>query len=120
MPFQLTFHLVRASTSSFDDFKKRYDQHMATASPILKKYNCTRYSVQLNSAESQSTAMSAMGIPNAPAPTYDAVTTLSFPSLEDFKGFLGDDAHHALVKRDGDMCDNAKTLVLSGDVVEAI
>jgi hypothetical protein len=119
-PIQLTFHLVRSSSLSFDGFRERYKKHMADACPILKQYNCFKYSVQLNSIETQNVAMSAMGIAKASPPTYDAVTTLSFPSLEDFKGFMGDGEHHNLLKRDGDMCDNAKTVILCGEVVDGI
>jgi hypothetical protein len=93
---------------------------MADACPILKRYNCIKYSVQLNSEETQNKTMSAMGVSKAPPPIYDAITTLSFPSLEDFKGFMGDGEHHNLLKRDGDMCDDAKTLILSGEVIVGI
>jgi hypothetical protein len=119
-PLQFTYHLARASPLSFDDFKERYKKHMETAIPILKKYNCTKYSVQLNSTETQNVGLGAMGFSKAPAPIYDAVTTLSFTSVEDFKGFMGDEGHHALLKRDGDMCDNAKTVILSGEEMVGI
>jgi hypothetical protein len=119
-PIQFTYHLARASTLSFDAFKERYKQHMADACPILKRHSCSKYSVQLNSTETQNDGLSAMGLSKPPTPVYDAVTTVSFPSLEDFKGFIGDSEHHALLKRDGDMCDNSKTLILSGEVIVGI
>jgi hypothetical protein len=117
---QFTYHLARASPLSFEDFKERYKKHMETATPILKKYNCNKYSVQLNSTETQNIGLGAMGFPKPPEPVYDAVTTVSFPSVEDFKGFMGDADHHSLLKRDGDMCDNSKTLILSGEEMVGI
>jgi len=112
---------TRSHLLSFDAFKIRYSQHMSDVIPILKQYNCVRYSVQLNSNETQSSALAAMGVSDAAGgPPYDAVTILAFPNLEDFKGFMGDANHHDLLKRDADMCENDKTVIVSGEVVDGI
>ncbi|KAF2435815.1 hypothetical protein EJ08DRAFT_290332 [Tothia fuscella] len=120
----ITYLLPRNSSLTFPAFKSRYAQHMKDVTPILKKHNCTHYSVQLNEASTHHDLLQAFGSPKEAAekvePAYDAITVLKFPSLVEFKAFMDDQQHKVLLKRDDDMTAQGKVVVVAGEEVVGI
>lgn len=120
---KITFLLKRNPSFPYPAFKLRYRKHMGDVIPILKDYNCTHYSVQFFSTSTHQDALRILGAGEDAAntgPAYNAVATLRFPDLEDFKAFMSDEEHKKHLERDGDMVAAQETVVLAGEEVVGI
>jgi len=95
-----TFLLTKKEGITDEEFKRYYlEVHAPMGLEMMKRHGVISYTHQYLSASSKADLASALGR-SAPHIPYDAVTTITFPSLEAFKAFLADPENLGKLRED--------------------